>query len=134
MSLPPNPRLRTLSRPALRLGALFSLLLALSGPALSVTPVQQQQLERALADHEQGHFRQARAAFEQLARAGVPAAHHNLAVMHLQQELPDARISAALRHLQAAAAAGFVTSQVALAEFHESGRYAPIDLPRAMAW
>ncbi|MEN9482859.1 tetratricopeptide repeat protein [Sphaerotilus montanus] len=130
MFLHPRRHPRTVSR----LGGLLGLLLALAGPAQAVTPAQHQQLERALADHAQGHFRPAREAFEQLARAGVPAAHHNLAVMHLQRELPGARTAVALRHLQAAADAGFVTSQVALAEFHESGRYAPIDLPRAMAW
>jgi hypothetical protein len=139
------PSTSPILRPALRRAScLAGLLLALSGPALAqthtpspmrpVTPAQQQQLERATEDHEQGRFLQARAAFERLARAGMPAAHHNLAVMHLNQELPGARIDTARRHLEAAAAMGFVTSQVALAEFHESGRHAPIDLPRAMAW
>jgi TPR repeat protein len=110
------------------------LTLVLAGPASAITPAQQRQLDRALADHERGAFRQARTAFERLARAGVPAAHHNLAAMHLKRELPGARTSVARQHLETAAAAGFVTSQVALGEFHETGRHAPIDLPRAMAW
>ena len=113
---------------------LLVLMLALAGPVVAVTPRQQQQLERALADHERGAFRAARVAFEQLAQAGVPAAHHNLAVMHLKRELSGARVSVARQHLETAAATGFVTSQVALGEFHETGRHAPIDLPRAMSW
>ena len=106
------------------------LAVAVTHPAAAATPEQQHQLDRALADHERGALRPARTAFEQLARSGVPAAHHNLAVM----DLASGRVSAALRHLETAAAAGFVTSQVALGEFHETGRYAPINLPRAMAW
>src|SRR5438093_7975453 len=54
-------------------------------------------LQAATQAHEEGHLNAARQAFERLAREGVPAAHYNLAVMHLRGEMPHPSTTDALR-------------------------------------
>lgn len=95
---------------------------------------QRQALGAAVADYGLGRVEQARGTFEQLAAAGVAAAHYNLGVMQLRGEITQTAPGQALKHLELAAAGGFVTAQHALGEYHESGRYTRPDLPRAMAW
>lgn len=92
-------------------------------------------LGAALAAYQRGDFASARAAFERLARDGVPAADYNLAVMHLRRERPDANPREALRLMQRAADAGFVTAMVGLGELHERGQ-APLarDLAQSVSW
>lgn len=87
----------------------------------SITPGQQARLNAAVLDHEAGHTDAARAAFEALAREEVPAALHNLAVMHLNGEHPRADAATAERLLRRAAARGFVTAMVTLARALETG-------------
>ena len=114
--------------------ALLTLLAALAGPAAAVSPAQQAALDRAVVDHAEGRLDDARRAFEALARSGVPAAAHNLGIMHLDGELPQASVQQAQRWLERAAAGGFVTSQFALGQLHESGRLGRRDLAAAHRW
>lgn len=79
------------------------------------------ELGRAVAAYEAGRLDEARAAFERLSRAGVPAADYNLGVMHLRREIAGASVAQALQRLQRAAQAGFVTAMVDLARLHEQG-------------
>eukprot|EP01036_Dinobryon_divergens_P045977 gene45977-61465_t len=114
------------------------LLLGLSGvlcsPAGAASPEATTPIEQAVALYEQGELPQARARFEALARAGEPAAMHNLAVMNLRGEVPGASAQAALGWLQKAADKGFVTAQFALGELYESGRLGRPDLAAALRW
>ncbi|MBQ0959253.1 sel1 repeat family protein [Ideonella sp. 4Y11] len=92
-------------------------------------------LQQALKVYAQGDWAAAQARFTALARAGVPAAMHDLAVMHLRGEARPASPREAERWLLAAAGKGFVTSMAALGELYESGRLGARDLPKALqAW
>ena len=92
-------------------------------------------LAAALARYERGEFAAARAAFERLAREGVPAADYNLAVMHLRRERPDASPLEAQRLMTRAAEAGFVSAMVGLGELHERGEPPLVrDLMRSVLW
>ena len=84
-------------------GALL-LLLAWPLPGPAAEPPAPSVLDQAMAAYEQGDLAQARRQFEALARAGQPAAMHNLAVMHLRGELPRADLQQARRLLESAAA------------------------------
>ncbi|MFP5399095.1 MAG: tetratricopeptide repeat protein [Gammaproteobacteria bacterium] len=79
------------------------------------------ELERAVAAYEAGRVDEARAAFERLASAGVPAADYNLGVMHLRGEVAGASVAQALQRLQRAAQGGFVAAMLDLARLHEQG-------------
>jgi hypothetical protein len=65
--------------------------LALSSAAAAPSAQDQAALEAAVRDYDAGRLAQAQAAFERLSRAGVPAADHNLAVMHLRGHTPARR-------------------------------------------
>ncbi|MFN6994301.1 MAG: tetratricopeptide repeat protein [Aquincola tertiaricarbonis] len=113
-------------------------LLAAGAQAAEPTPAQkealQARLEDAVRDHDQGRLEQAREAFEGLARAGVPAAGYNLAVMHLKRELPGASNSEALRLMTRAAEQGFVTATYGVARLYETGDAGRRDLDEAGRW
>jgi len=92
-------------------------------------------IDDAIAAYERGELATARGAFMHLARAGVPAADYNLAVMHLRGEVPHASAREALRLMTRAAKAGFVTAFYGLAQLHELGQAGlPVDLPEANRW
>jgi TPR repeat protein len=92
-------------------------------------------IDDAVAAYQRGDRAAARAAFTRLSAQGVPAADYNLAVMHLRRELPGANDREAVRLLNRAAEAGFVTAMVGLAELHEFGRAGlPVDLPQSVQW
>lgn len=105
-----------------------------SATVIRVTPAQRARLDAALRDHEAGRLDAARRGFEALARERVPAALHNLAVMHLQGELPGADVAVAERLLVRAARLGFVTSMFALGQGYEIGAFGRRDLVRAHDW
>jgi uncharacterized protein len=85
--------------------------------------------------YERGEISTARAGFETLSRAGVPAADYNLAVMHLRREIADAQPQEAVRLMERAASHGFVTAMLGLAKLHELGQAGlPRDLQAAHAW
>lgn len=116
-----------------------ALLLAacLCGPvnADEMTPAERHAaLAHAVQLYQQGEFASAQLHFTALLNAGEPAAAHNLAVMHLRGELPDASVARARELLMRAAAQGFVTAQLALGELYESGRLGAPDLSQALAW
>jgi TPR repeat protein len=117
---------------------LFTLLLALAacvaGAAEPLPPAVQNELDRAVLQYEQGRHTSARAAFERLARQGVPAAQYNLAVMHLRHELPRPRLAVARQLLEQAARGGFVTAQLMLGQAWESGQLGRRDLAAALHW
>lgn len=91
-------------------------------------------IERAVRAYESGDFTAARAAFERLARAGVSAAHYNLAVMALRGEVPDAAPDLALRHMRASADGGFVTAWIGLGEMFETGQGTAVDMAASHHW
>jgi TPR repeat protein len=105
-----------------------------SAAAVRVTPAQQARLDAALRDHDAGRLAAAQHAFEALARERVPAALHNLAVMHLEGELPGADVAVAERLLVQAARLGFVTSMFTLGQGYEIGAFGRRDLVRAHDW
>ena len=112
-------------------------LLAGAGSSLAdeMTPTERHAaLAEAVSVYQRGDFAGAELRFTALANAGEPAAWHNLAVMHLRGELPDASVTKARDLLLQGAAHGFVTSMLALGELHESGRLGAIDLPQALSW
>lgn len=121
------------------LGALAVLAATSAGAAEpALTPAQkealQARLEAAVVDHDQGRLQQAREAFEGLARAGLPAADYNLAVMHLKRELPGASNGEALRLMQRAAEQGFVTATYGVGRLYETGDAGRRDLGEASRW
>lgn len=77
-------------------------------------------LQAATQAHEQGRLKVARQAFERLAREGVPAAHYNLAVMHLRGEVPHPSKTEALRLMNLAAEHGFVIAMFEMGRLHEA--------------
>jgi uncharacterized protein len=104
--------------------AFCALLLVL--PAAAAPPLSealQSQLDRAVLDYESGRHQKARQAFEALAKRRVPAAEFNLALMHLQGELPRPDRAQARRLLERAAAGGFATAQLLLAQQLETGGF-----------
>lgn len=101
-----------------------ALLLAL--PATAAPPLpehQQSQLDRAVLDYESGRHAEARRVFEALAGQRVPAAEFNLALMHLQRDVPRPDRARARRLLERAADGGFVTAQLMLAQLLETGGF-----------
>lgn len=113
-----------------------SLILALlSTAALAQAAPPVGSLDAAIEAYEQGELATAHSAFLRLSRAGVAAAHYNLAVMHLRGEVPGASPAQALKLMSRAAEAGFVTAMVGVAQLHEQGRAgAPVDLVQANRW
>lgn len=111
--------------------ALFLLCLALWSFGAMADP----RLQDALEAYARGDFATARAAFERLSREGVPAADYNLAVMHLRGERRDASTAEAVRLMERAAGAGFVTAMVGLGELYERGHTGlKPDLPLSVRW
>jgi uncharacterized protein len=115
--------------------------MALAQPsAAPPAATQAARLAAAVQHFEAGRYPQAQAAFEQLARQGLPAAHYNLAVMHLQGHVPQtagqpaAKLQQAERLLTRAAQRGFVTAQFMLAQALESGQLGRRDLVLAHRW
>jgi uncharacterized protein len=102
--------------------------------ARPLSPGQQTQLDLAVIDYSSERFDKARVAFEALARQQVPAAQFNLAVMHLNAQLPQPSRTTALRLLENASLGGFVTAQVMLAKSLESGDLGPRDVTLAHRW
>ena len=98
---------------------IFALAMALAAlaAAASAAPI-----DEAVAAYKRGDLVNARKVFGQLSRQGVPAAHYNLAVMHLRGELPQASPREALNLMTRAAEAGFVTAIFGLAQLHELGQ------------
>jgi TPR repeat protein len=94
----------------------------------------QSPLLAAILEYRAGRFDVAARAFTALAQAGDPVAMHDLAVMHLRGELPDASVAVARQWLEKAAAGGFVTAQLAMSELHESGRLGRKDPAAALPW
>jgi TPR repeat protein len=92
------------------------------------------QLQAATIAHDEGHFDAARKTFERLAREGVPAAHYDLAVMHLRGELPQASNKEAVRLMTFAAEHGFVTAMVDLGRLYETRIVGAPDLAEANRW
>jgi uncharacterized protein len=87
----------------------------------------------AIGRYGRGDIEGARQAFEALAGQGVPAADYNLALMHLNGDLPGGA-EAALGRMTRAAEAGFVTAMYGIGELYEQGRLGKPDLERAFAW
>ncbi len=102
--------------------------------AAELPPALQNKLDLAVIEHASGRFDAARLAFETLAKQNVPAAQFNLAVMHLQKQVPHPDVSAARKLLNSAARGGFVTAQVMLARSLENGDLGPRNLPLAHRW
>lgn len=129
-----SSRLCNLSR---QLAAGLLVLAAAAGPAAAAPPLApavQAELEAAVQAYDEGWLDRARAAFESLARRGVPAAQHNLALMHLLGEMPRPDPAAARRLLLQSAQGGFVTAQLALARALENGLFGPRELAEAHRW
>jgi len=98
----------------------------LAAPAAAAPPLPealQSQLDRAVLDYESGRHQQARQVFESLAKRRVPAAEFNLALMHLQGDVPRPSRAQGRRLLERAAAGGFVTAQLLLAQQLETGGF-----------
>jgi TPR repeat protein len=114
------------------------LALACAGAAQAAAPLPgavQAELDAAVLAHASGRHAEAARAFDGLARRGVPAAHYNLAVMHLHGELPNAHVDLARRHLETAAQGGFVTAQLMLARALETAQFGGRPrLADAVAW
>jgi len=93
--------------------------------------------ERALTEaiglYGRGEAVAAAAAFEALARRGLPAADYNLAVMQLQGDAPGGAEGARM-HLLRAADRGFVTALFGLGQLYEQGRLGRPDLAQAHGW
>ncbi|HEX5688107.1 MAG TPA: tetratricopeptide repeat protein [Ideonella sp.] len=109
----------------------------LTGPAAAdeMNPAERHAaLGEAVVMYQRGDHEGAELRFTALVAAGEPAAAHNLAVMHLRGELPNASVARARELLMQAAGQGFVTAQLALGELYESGRLGAPDLPQALAW
>lgn len=121
------PRSRSLARFVLPvvLVAFFALTACAVRPGATAPPPAaahtHAELERAVAAYEAGRVDEARAAFERLSRAGVPAADYNLGVMHLRGGIPGASVAQALQWLHRAARGGFVAAMLDLARLHEQG-------------
>lgn len=109
--------------------ALCALLLAAAAPA---SPVEDA-LAEAIGQYGRGEVQAARRAFQALSRQGVPAADYNLALMHLDGDLPGGAPEA-LRLMTRAAEAGFVTAIYGVGQLYEQGRLGQPDLERAFAW
>lgn len=99
-----------------------------------LSPVLQNELDRAVVAYESGRLDEAYRQFETLARRGVPAAWFNMAAMHLQGEVPRPDKVAARRWMTQAANAGFVTAQFALGQALETGVFGARQLNEAHAW
>ncbi|RVU45147.1 sel1 repeat family protein [Rubrivivax rivuli] len=125
-----------LRRAALQ-GARLLVLATLASPVMAAAPLPpalQNELDRAVIAYESGQLPAAQKAFEALARRGVAAAQYNLAVMHLQGEVPKPDRTRARGLLQQAAEGGFVTAQFMLAQALENGELGPRDLALAHRW
>ncbi len=124
MSLAPLPRL------------LLCLVLLVSAATAAAVPTRKQALQDAIALYAAGKFGEAQKHFETLAAQGVPAAHHNLAVMLLRGEVAAGSAGAptALDHMRKAARAGFVTAQYGLAQMYDQGTGVRKDLSLALQW
>ena len=113
---------------------------AQAAPGVAATPADplparwQARLDAAVAAYASGRHEQAHRAFEALAREDVPAALHNLGVMHLRRELPRPDPAVARRLLARAAELGFVTSMFTLGQAHEEGAFGARDLTLACDW
>ena len=120
----------------LRYLPLLCVLLAV--PAAAAPPLPealQARLDRAVLDYESGRHRKARQVFEALAARHVPAAEFNLALMHLQGDVPRPSRAQGRRLLERAAAGGFVTAQLMLAQQLETGDFSGRrDLVAANRW
>jgi TPR repeat protein len=90
-------------------------------------------MAEAIGQYARGETEAARRAFEALSRQGVPAADYNLALMHLNGDLPGGAAAAQVL-MRRAADAGFVTAMHGLGLLYEQGRLGPPDLPQAVAW
>jgi TPR repeat protein len=102
--------------------------------AQALAPPIQAQLDAAVIDYESGRRARAQQVFEALAKRGVAAAHYNLAVMHLQGDLPHASRQQGVQLLTRAARGGFVTAQVLLGRALENGDFGRRDLKQAHQW
>ncbi len=99
-------------------------------------------LKSAVANHERGRWSTAQRQFESLSQAGVAAADHNLAVMHLKRQsrgngaaLGDAKRDRLARlYMLRAAEGGFVTAQYELAQMLDQGLAGPRDFSGALTW
>ncbi len=125
--------------PTLRNAAAFAALwVVLAAPATAGASADRRALQEALAAYEAGDLPQARTRFETLAARGLPAAHHNLAMMLLRAEAASnneaARRQRVLGHLQSASRGGFVASQLTLAQLHDQGTLGPRDPRLALRW
>lgn len=90
-------------------------------------------LTEAIGLYGRGDIDGARRAFEALSAQGVPAADYNLALMHLDGDLPGGAPEA-LQLMTRAAQAGFVTAIYGVGQLYEQGRLGKPDLERAFAW
>jgi TPR repeat protein len=136
-AVPPGLRYRAAMRARGRaaiVAILLGAVLGLAAGAPTITAGQQARLDDALRHYESGQLEAARAAFEALAREGVPAALFNLGVMHLRGEQPRPDPVAGERLLVQAAQRGFVTAMVALGQGWENGAFGARDLVRAHHW
>ncbi|MDP3082085.1 MAG: tetratricopeptide repeat protein [Rubrivivax sp.] len=129
-------RTRTIARRAAALTAIALALALLPAchAAPPLAPALQGELDRALLDYESGRIDSARSALESLARREVPAALHNLAVMHLRGQMPQSSPASAERLLTRAAEAGFVTAQLLLGQLYEGETLGRRDLVLAHRW
>lgn len=96
---------------------------ALAWAAAPLPEALQSQLDRAVLDYESGRHQEARRVFESLARRHVPVAEFNLALMHLQGDVPKPDRVHARRLLERAAGGGFVTAQLLLAQQLENAGF-----------
>jgi len=112
--------------------ALLALTCSLSALAAGAM-TRDEALREAIGQYGRGETAAAQAAFEALSRQGVPAADYNLAVMHLQGDIPGGAAAARERLLQAAQA-GFVTAMFGLGQLYEQGLLGQRDLAQAHVW
>ena len=108
--------------------------LGLAAAAPPLAPAVQAQLDRAVIDYESGRIDEARLVFEALSRRGVPAADFNLAVMHVQRQLPEPSLARAEELLLRSARGGFVRAQIMLGKSLENGLLGRRNLAEAHDW
>ena len=106
---------------------------AAAAPADATADATADALAAAIGLYGRGEIDAARRAFEALSGRGVAAADYNLALMHLNGDLPGGPAEAR-RLMQRAAQAGFVTAMVGLGRLYEDGRLGVRDLSQSQAW
>ncbi len=91
-------------------------------------------IESGYAAYARGDLVEAAREFTRLAQGGNRLAQFNLAVMHANNEVPDASTQTALLLLRVAAERGLTQAMYALGESYETGTLTPKDLAASAQW